>query len=769
MNPKQTTPPPMGLTPREVYYILCRHKWLIAIVATVGIITGVLVRVLWPLPYESKATLEINYVPQSKPPVQSTPDSAVMALQHEDGIINAELAILQSWDLATNVVGILTPAKILANEGGGTNVTDAALLIGKKLKVSVAPRTYVIDLSFSHHDPEMATLILNRIIEAYKRIHNDVHRPEFNDFLTHETDDLRGKLRETDEQLREAKKKGNVEGSLSEGQSAIAASLSRLQQELYDAQTELAGDQQTIKELRTLLPKDAQIAATNTSAPPEEDAVPPEKVAEYQAVRDRLASLRADEEKLLMIYKTNNSLVLTNEALMRASEATKKELEAKYKGLTAIRTAEAKSAPATATPALDPEVAINEEIIKAGALAVRIRVITNQLAEVRGNAETMSGVEGTILDLQRQRDQEESALDFYLKKLQESHADDIFNQDNSNINTLQSPTPAMRDEVKINKTMTEIIIVGLVLAFGLPFLIELVLDRTLKHPADVQSKLALPFFVSMPKVTGNGKYRALKKPRPTRLLTVGQPGAQAPSGAAGTPPSPSPEAAAPAAAAATNNGRIAGWQDHPALQPFYETLRDRLMTFFEMINLTHKPKLVAVTSCSPGAGVTTTAVGLASSLSETGDGNVLLVDMNVRDGEAHHFYKGKLTCGLEEVLEKGTRDNAFVQGNLYVAKEQPEDDRLPRVLPKRFSHLLPKMKASDFDYIIFDMPPVSQISITPRLARFMDMVLLVIESGKTDRDIAKRVASLLTESKANVGVVLNKNQAYLPGKLQHDI
>ena len=51
---------------------------------------------------------------------------------------------------------------------------------------------------------------------------------------------------------------------------------------------------------------------------------------------------------------------------------------------------------------------------------------------------------------------------------------------------------------------------------------------------------------------------------------------------------------------------------------------------------------------------------------------------------------------------------------------------------------MPKLKASDYDYIIFDMPPVNQISITPRLAGFMDMVLLVIESEKTDREVVKR-------------------------------
>ncbi len=167
--------------------------------------------------------------------------------------------------------------------------------------------------------------------------------------------------------------------------------------------------------------------------------------------------------------------------------------------------------------------------------------------------------------------------------------------------------------------------------------------------------------------------------------------------------------------------------------------------------------------------MTTTAAGLASALSETGEGNVLLVNMNAQDGEAHHFYRGKLTCGLEEALERDKRNAACIHDNLFVAKDIEVNENLPRVLPKRFSHLVPKMRASDYDYIIFDMPPMSQISITPRLARFMDMVLLVVESEKTDRDVAKRATNLLLETKTNVGVVLNKSRDHLPRRLQQDI
>jgi Mrp family chromosome partitioning ATPase len=223
--------------------------------------------------------------------------------------------------------------------------------------------------------------------------------------------------------------------------------------------------------------------------------------------------------------------------------------------------------------------------------------------------------------------------------------------------------------------------------------------------------------------------------------------------------------------APAQNGPVAWRDEKQALAPFYETLRDRLIAHFEMINLTHKPKLVALTSCHNGAGVSTMASGLASLLSETGEGNVLLVNMNSESGDAHRFYKGKLSLGLDDIFEKAqeNRENAMVQENLYVVDESSNRDKLPAMLPKRFSHLVTKMKASDYDYIIFDMPPVTQISVTPRLARFMDMVLLVVQAEKTDRDAAERAAALLSECKANVGVVMNKSRSYVPRRLHQEL
>ena len=51
---------------------------------------------------------------------------------------------------------------------------------------------------------------------------------------------------------------------------------------------------------------------------------------------------------------------------------------------------------------------------------------------------------------------------------------------------------------------------------------------------------------------------------------------------------------------------------------------------------------------------------------------------------------------------------------------------------------MPNLKASDFDYIIFDMPPLTETSPTWGMAAFMDKVLLVVEAEKNNRDLLKR-------------------------------
>ena len=82
--------------------------------------------------------------------------------------------------------------------------------------------------------------------------------------------------------------------------------------------------------------------------------------------------------------------------------------------------------------------------------------------------------------------------------------------------------------------------------------------------------------------------------------------------------------------------------------------------------------------------------------------------------------------------------------------------------------MMPNLKASDFDYIIFDMPPLHQTSPTWGMAALMDKVLVVVESEKNNRDVVKRSYRRLTTERDNVSIVVNKARSYGPKALELD-
>lgn len=143
--------------------------------------------------------------------------------------------------------------------------------------------------------------------------------------------------------------------------------------------------------------------------------------------------------------------------------------------------------------------------------------------------------------------------------------------------------------------------------------------------------------------------------------------------------------------------------------PFCEAIRDRLILDFDLNGMRHRPKLVAVIGCSIGAGTTTIATELAASLSKTSE-KVTLVD--------------------QLSAEKRWLITAFAE--------------------------------SDFDYVVYDLPCLSDTSPTLALAGFMDRVLLVVEAEKSNREVVKRAYTQLASVKAKVLVVLNKRRSYGP-------
>ena len=739
-----------GVSLGDVYFILFRQKWTILAFSLLGILgAAVLLFVVKPPQYQSSAMISIRYVVEGKSlnPPGDQYNTRTLDLQR-DSIINTEVATLFSFDLAREVVQAMTPERILAKMGGGTNVNQAAAILKNGLMVEPLPESSVIKITFQYPDRKLVQPILSEIVDAYLTKHAQMHQGlgVSNGFLTNETARLRTELVQTSDELRRLKNAAGVI-SVGDSQKAYAEQISKIRQDIFSSEAELSEHQAMLGE-----PTRPVAVTSETNSLVSSVEVPPAAIDQYKRVCASLVYLKGKEQNYLTQqgFTEENVMVKQVQEQIVQNETLKKNLEERYPELATL------SIPASNAIMGQPGEMLFDLRSEAGqvsALRAKIRTLNLQLAQVWAEATNFEKVEMTISELEQKKQVEEANLEYFMRNLEETRIDETLGDDKAaNISIIQAPSPPTKGWSKPFKKKVAMVAVGGVLAgLTLAFLIELFLDRSIKRPTEIETQLRLPLFISIPDMTRNG-HRRVGTGRNRLLLRDAGDKQRENAGKDTQHPATDMDS---------------GSRQHP-LRRFYEGLRDRLVVYFEVRNLTHKPKLIGVTSCAKGAGVSSIATGLASALSETGEGNVLLVDMNVEGGAAQHFHKGSPNCGLDSALETGTRDKAFVHENLYVATEPVRNDQLPQVLPKRFASLVSKIRSSDYDYIIFDMPPVAETTMTFRLARLMDMTLLVIEAGKTNQEVVKRVTALLAESKANVSAVLNKARTYVPPRLHQE-
>ena len=618
------------------------------------------------------------------------------------------------------------------------------MAITNNLSIDPSARDSVITVSYQHPDKETAHEVLTEIVNAYPRKHTEMHRPAglTDERLQREAVKLKEQLSSTDAALEAAKQQVNV-ASLEDAEKTAADYVGQIRQQLLAAEADLAEQRALAGVIQEPPP---QVHTTNAA---DSAVVPPEVQQDYVNTCRVLMRLNQRGQEMLLTSPETSPFVLTNRADIARVEKDKRRLEQLFPSLTGMM---------IATPSMSERSQIgsggNEsEAVRVSALEARTNSLHAQLEKAQGEVTKLASMEAPIHSLQRERDSEELRLNNFRNTMEQSRMDEELGtgEGSGDISIVQSPSPPRRKHAKAFKKLVMGMAGGGVGAgLALAFLLEFVLDRSIKRAVEVERKLRIPLFISIPDVGAKVGLAAV----PGRIAES----LRLKNGEAGS-------LAVAEREIVVDLGEM---ERMSSLHRFYEGLRDRLMVNFDVRNLTHHPKLVAVTSCGRGAGVSTIAAGLAVSLSETGDGNVLLVDMNSGKGAAQQFYKGKASCGLEDALENETMGSALVEGNLYVATERMGNERLPKVLPRKFANLMPKLKASDYDYIIFDMPAVSQTSVTSRLGGLMDMVLLVIEAEKTSQDLARLANSMLAESKASVSVVLNKTHSYVPQMLHQE-
>ncbi|MBL8580727.1 MAG: hypothetical protein JNL61_00695 [Rhizobiaceae bacterium] len=745
MNPQPIATPNHGLDLGDIYYVLFRHKWKIVLCSLAGLLTaGAIYRSEAP-PFQSEARLLVKYIlTESKTPAANVNSPAKLSPDERGAsIMNTEMEILRSEDLARRVAEAVGAEKILAKAGGGSDSLAATAFVRYNLDVGLGQSNSVIHVSFRHPDPEMATQTLREIIDTYYKMHVEAHRATgaLGDALQADADNMKQRLNQTEDDLRRAiASAGAISPEIAK--EGISNQMISIRRELQTYESELAARLAVYEELKKRQTSPTPDAAAKSDATPE---VPPSVLDEFRTLYSQLSKYQALEQELLIQFTPTASRVKDIQALRRETEEKVAKMRTEHPGLVKVST----NSIDPADPARQLGIEISTAWIQITSYQAKIKELNAQMDRLKAEMARLDRVEGPIAELKRNREMQEQTYRNYQAALEQSRVNQTMGDGKvSNIIPIQTPSTPFRAAMNMRKVGLAAAI-GILAGFAWAFLVEMYFDRSVRRPKDLARLMRVPLLLSVPRL--RARDLKLQLDVPSRPALTGGNGDGHGSTALAAPAEP------------VRFGRI------DALQPFHETLRDRLISYFESRNLTHKPKLVAITSLRRGAGVTTTASGLARSLSETGEGNVLLVDMTAERGAAQQFANGKVVCGLDDVLEGDARSQAHVTEHLYVVSESSNSERLSRNLPQRFARLVPKLKASDFDYIIFDMPAVNQLSITPRLAGFMDMVLMVVESEKTDREIVEGACAMLAESKAHVGIVLNKTKNYVPNGLQQEL
>jgi len=171
------------------------------------------------------------------------------------------------------------------------------------------------------------------------------------------------------------------------------------------------------------------------------------------------------------------------------------------------------------------------------------------------------------------------------------------------------------------------------------------------------------------------------------------------------------------------------------------------------------PKTILVTSSQPGEGKTTTAVNTAISLSQLG-ASVLLIDADLRRPAIHKAFKIPQTRGISNYLSSHTPlENLIVKlpiPNLSVLPCGPIPPNPAELISSdRMKDLLRNL-GQQFDHILIDSPPLISVTDPVILSTMVDGSILVVQAGKSTRELVRRARQELGGVGAKVfGVVLN--------------
>lgn len=323
------------------------------------------------------------------------------------------------------------------------------------------------------------------------------------------------------------------------------------------------------------------------------------------------------------------------------------------------------------------------------------------------------GADNTTLvelrELERNADTVRSLYTSFLQRYQQSLQEQSFPVSDARVLN-PARVPEFASSPKLTRTTALAAILGFMLAAGWIAIRE-VLDNKLRTEEQIRNKLGLEFFGGLDKLTAKKTQAAAQMNqlgrREVRFPEIMRYGAEKP------------------------------------LSGFSETLRTGKMSVTLKASGSNEGQVIGVVSSFSGEGKTTTSANFAGLLAAQG-ARVLLIDGDMRNPGLTRALGGDIELGLVDILLEGAR----WQDVLCIEKETGT-----HVLPNRrgrvvhTSELLagPEMQqliaecASNFDYVIIDLPPLGPVIDARAVLHNLDGLFFIAKWGVTNVNHAENI------------------------------
>jgi len=430
-----------------------------------------------------------------------------------------------------------------------------------------------------------------------------------------------------------------------------------------------------------------------------------ERISALQCEKAELDLSREEQRRLLERLEADGLPAEEILLLAREDDPTMATLAGQLADLRLERSAVADDlkAPHPRLRSIDARIAAAQEDLRRHALTRaraageeiddRLARVSSFLGKYEEEEKALPEKERRLARLTREAD---SLLGIYNFLLEKRHEAAIARE--SVFNNVRVVDPPVLPTTRASPNLLVNVLVGVFLAvlasLATAFFAEY-LDRSIKTPEELEEISGLPLYAALPAFRSI-RSRELKRLK-SQMVTIEKP--------------------------------------HSVLAEGYRSLRANI----KFAEFETPVRTFAITSAVLGEGKTTTSLNLAVVMAQAGS-KVVVVDADMRRPASHIHLKGQLQPGITDILKTGMdwRDVVRkVEGveSLSVIHAGKKPENPGAILDSaRFGTLLKELK-ENFDYVIFDVPPVLAVADAASFFRQLDAVFLLVQWRRCPTDV----------------------------------